>query len=278
MRERLLGCPPAQEARPRPGVERGLGVPGLEAMRRVPEGECGPWWTSRSAAAVIETPALRGESVLRPSRWWALPRTLRRLLEGCGQGGRVCVEAVVGWNALTRCADRVAALSGLRALMRAGGELSALAEVVPRESQRLSELADQEEPAWRRLAAPKPRCTTRFAGSEGLGRRAQTAARAAEAGLSEACEGVDTWGSGACLPPTGGLPGRAVRQGPDCAGAREGRPDGAPCTPRSRGRQCAGVGGPASSGLGPDRQRPPFTSGRRSSTSPLRARCRLPLR
>ena len=160
----------------------------------MPEGGVWALVDEPARAAMIETPPFEAESVLRPSVLVGSPSDLGGLLEGRGQGD-VRFEAVVGWNALTRCADRVAALSGLRALMRAGGEL-ALAEVVPRESQRLSELADQEEPALaealRRAeaavydASPDPR----------VGWRAQDpAAWAAEAGLSvEACEGVDTWG------------------------------------------------------------------------------------
>ena len=53
-------------------------------------------------------------------------------------------DAVVGRNALTKCADKTEALAQMRVCLRPGGRLS-LAEVVPRHAQRLSALADLTE-------------------------------------------------------------------------------------------------------------------------------------
>jgi putative ATPase len=50
-------------------------------------------------------------------------------------------DAVVGRNVLTRCADKATALAGARSYLRPGGRL-VLAEIVPRQGQRLSALVD----------------------------------------------------------------------------------------------------------------------------------------
>src|SRR5262249_24108470 len=53
-------------------------------------------------------------------------------------------DAVVGRNALTRCADKAAALVQIRTWLRTGGRLS-LAEAVPRQDQRPAALVDLTE-------------------------------------------------------------------------------------------------------------------------------------
>jgi putative ATPase len=111
-----------------------------EALRRVPEG--GVWALAREAqdGQALQQQAERLPEIERPIVRIGELRCLPDLLRSHGEQ-EVRFDAIVGRNALTRCADKTAVFTCLHACLREGGVLS-LAEVVPRRTQRLSALLD----------------------------------------------------------------------------------------------------------------------------------------
>src|SRR5207302_876997 len=147
-------------------VNAATGLLTWEALRRAPEGGVWALTSDAQAAASLRQQAERLPEVERPSVVlgdllhltdlltargdqeasgaqgpWPAFRSLRP--EGRNRNdpvGRpdqdeVRFDAVVGRNALTRCADKTTALVQMRTWLRRGGRLS-LAEAVPRQAQR----------------------------------------------------------------------------------------------------------------------------------------------
>jgi putative ATPase len=100
------------------------------------------WALTPDAAAgeALRQQAERLPAVERPVVLVGALTDLPVLLASCG-AQEVRFDAVIGRNALTKCADKTAALVQMRVCLRPGGRLS-LAEVIPRHAQRLSGLVD----------------------------------------------------------------------------------------------------------------------------------------
>ncbi len=130
----------------------GAGLLTWEALRRTPEG--GVWCLARdpATATAIRQQVARLPEVERPvvleGGLHELPVLLAR------EAPDVYFDLVLGRNSLTQCQDKTEALRAIAGLMRPGAQLS-LAEVLPREAQRLYALLDPTrlEPesvaAWR---------------------------------------------------------------------------------------------------------------------------------
>jgi putative ATPase len=172
-------------------LNAGSGFLVWEAMRRVPEGGVWALVDDPSSTALLEKPPFEAEAILHPAVLAGALTELGRLLAGRGDG-EIRFEAIVGWNALTRCADRRDALAALRSLARAGGSLG-LAEVVPSESQRLSELAQATDPGLAEvLRRAEAVVYERARDPRVVWKTQDLAALAAEAGFAVgSCEGVD---------------------------------------------------------------------------------------
>jgi putative ATPase len=111
-----------------------------EALRRVPEG--GVWALAEDAetAQALRQQAERLPQIERPLVLHGALAVLSELLAARGEAA-VQFDAAVGRNVLTRCRAKVDALAGVRRCLRREGRL-VLAEVVPRQGQRLSALVD----------------------------------------------------------------------------------------------------------------------------------------
>jgi putative ATPase len=164
-----------------------------EAMRRVPEGGVWALVEEESRAGLLEHPPFEVEAVLRPAVLVGGLEELPSLLAARGEA-ELRFEALIGSNALTQIPDRCAVLASLRGLLRPGGSLS-IAEVVPGESQRLSELIADSEP---QLLAALERAEAGVYGRGGDSRTGWATADlrgwAEAAGFAvAACEGLDVW-------------------------------------------------------------------------------------
>jgi len=167
LRDRVLDAAVLQRHSLVLDVNAATGLLTWEALRRTPEGGVWALTSDAQAAAALQQQAERLPEVERPSVVLGDLLQLTDLLTAGGaqaaagvQGpwpafrrndpvGRqdhdaVRFDAVVGRNALTRCADKAAALVQIRTWLRAGGRLS-LAEAVPRQAQRPSALVDLTE-------------------------------------------------------------------------------------------------------------------------------------
>jgi putative ATPase len=111
-----------------------------EALRRVPEGGVWSLAYEPSAAQALQEQAARLPEIERPMILQGDVLQLPERLRARGDEA-VRFDAVVGRNVLTRCADKAHALAGARSYLRQGGRL-VLAEIVPRQGQRLSALVD----------------------------------------------------------------------------------------------------------------------------------------
>jgi putative ATPase len=111
-----------------------------EALRRVPEGGVWALAADPQSGAALQQQAARLPAVERPIVLVGDLTQVPELLQARGDDA-VRFDAAVGRNVLTRCADKTAALARLRTCLRDGGRL-VLAEVVPRQGQRLSALVD----------------------------------------------------------------------------------------------------------------------------------------
>jgi putative ATPase len=143
LRDRVLDAAALQRHSLVLDLQAATGLLTWEALRRVPEGGV---WALTSDPQVGEALRQQGERLPEVERPIVLVGDLLHLPELlCARGDQeVRFDAVVGRNALTRCADKTAALTRIRAGLRHGGCLS-LAEVVPRRAQRLSALVDLTE-------------------------------------------------------------------------------------------------------------------------------------
>jgi putative ATPase len=111
-----------------------------EALRRTPEGGVWSLAYEPSAAQALQEQAARLPEIERPMILQGDLLQLPDLLRDRGDEA-VRFDAVVGRNVLTRCLDKAAALAGARSYLRPAGHL-VLAEIVPRQGQRLSALVD----------------------------------------------------------------------------------------------------------------------------------------
>src|SRR4029434_5515433 len=114
-----------------------------DALRRTPEGGVWALTSDSGAGEVLSQQSERLPQVERPVVLVGALTDLPALLATRGDQ-EVRFDAVVGRNALTKCADKTEALAQIRAYLRPDGRLS-LAEVVPRHAQRLSMLVDLTE-------------------------------------------------------------------------------------------------------------------------------------
>jgi putative ATPase len=124
-------------------VNAATGLLTWEALRRTPEG--GVWALTPDPAAgeALRQQVERLPQVERPVVLAGALTDLPALLATRGDQ-EVRFDAVIGRNALTKCADKTAALAQMYACLRHGGRLS-LAEVIPRHAQRLSMLVELTE-------------------------------------------------------------------------------------------------------------------------------------
>jgi len=140
LRDRVLDAAALQRHSLVLDVNAATGLLTWEAVRRTPEG--GVWTLTPDLAAgeALRQQAERLPEVERPVVLVGALTDLPALL-GAQGAQEVRFDAVVGRNALTRCADKTGTLVQMHTCLRPGGRLS-LAEVVPRHAQRLSALAD----------------------------------------------------------------------------------------------------------------------------------------
>ena len=164
-----------------------------EALRRVPEGGVWAQVEDGASSAILERPPFETEEIMRPVVLAGPLAKLSSLLRSRGDG-ELRFELIVGWNALTRVGARGAALELLRDLLRSGGRLR-LAETVPSECQRLSELLKEAYPAAARTMENAEGEVYRASGNPLLGfGSADLSTWAASAGLSvEGCDPVDVY-------------------------------------------------------------------------------------
>jgi len=140
LRDRVLEAAQLQRHSLVLDLNAATGLLSWEALRRAPEG--GVWslaYEPAAAQALLEQ-AERLPEIERPMILQGDLLQLPGLLKARGDAA-VRFDAVVGRNVLTRCADKATALAGVRSHLRQGGRL-VLAEVVPRQGQRLSALVD----------------------------------------------------------------------------------------------------------------------------------------
>jgi putative ATPase len=121
-------------------LKAGEGLLTWEALRRVPEGGVWALCDDPAAASLLESRAQALAELERPRVLVGELTALPQLLGGQGEE-LIRFDAAVGRNALYREADKAGCLKVLSALLRPGGQIS-LAEVVPSEGVRLSELLD----------------------------------------------------------------------------------------------------------------------------------------
>ncbi len=121
-------------------LKAGEGLLTWEALRRVPEGGVWSLAEDQGAAAILQSRAQALSDLERPRILVGVPKELPDLVEGSGDGG-VRFDAAVGRNALFREPDKAGCLAGLAAVLRTEAVIS-LAEIVPSQGTRLSELLD----------------------------------------------------------------------------------------------------------------------------------------
>jgi putative ATPase len=143
LRDRVLDAAALQRHYLVLDLNAGTGLLTWEALRRVPEGGVWALTGETRAAEALRQQAARLPEVERPVVLVGEPLQLPALLGARGDQA-VRFDAAVGRNVLTRCADKTMALACAHALLREGGRL-ALAEVIPRQAQRLSALVDLSE-------------------------------------------------------------------------------------------------------------------------------------
>jgi putative ATPase len=159
LRDRVLAAAALQRHSLVLDVNAATGLLTWEALRRAPAGGVWALTSDAQAATALQQQAARLPEVERPIVVLGDVIHLTDLLTARGDQGasgaqglpvgrqeqdEVRFDAVVGRNALTRCADKAAALVQMRAWLQGGGRLS-LAEAVPRQAQRPSALVDLTE-------------------------------------------------------------------------------------------------------------------------------------
>ncbi|GAB4527784.1 MAG: AAA family ATPase [Anaerolineae bacterium] len=121
-------------------LNAGTGLLTWEAVRRAPVGGVWALAADEQAAAALRAQAANLETLARPVIMCGRLDELPDLIAAHGQG-KVRFDVIVGRNAFTRQADKVAAAQSVARLLADGGRLS-IAEVVPRHAQRLCQLVD----------------------------------------------------------------------------------------------------------------------------------------
>ena len=156
LRDRLLDAAALQRHSLVLDLNAATGLLTWEALRRTPEGGVWALTSDPSAGAALRQQAERVPEVERPVILVGELSELPTLMVA-GGAQEVRFDAIVGRHALTRCPDKLAVVTQLRACLSPGGRLI-LAEVVPRRAQRLSALAD--------LAALDPTLVARWQAAE----------------------------------------------------------------------------------------------------------------
>lgn len=143
VRDRLLDAVALQRHSRILDCNAGTGLLTWEALRRAPEGGVWALTDDRQAAVALQQQAERLPEIERPMVMLGDLQHVSELLQQSGED-TLRFDAIVGRNVLTRCAEKTAVLAQLRACLCPTGRLS-LAEVVPRQGQRLSALVDMQE-------------------------------------------------------------------------------------------------------------------------------------
>ncbi len=127
-------------------LNAGSGLLTWEAVRQAPEGGVWSLTTEASAGEALRQQAMRLPEVERPVVLIGEVTELSRLLAVRGEED-VTFDRILGRNAFTRSEGRLEALGAVASLLRPGGRLC-LAQVLPRDGQRLYQLLDwQGRPA-----------------------------------------------------------------------------------------------------------------------------------
>jgi putative ATPase len=121
-------------------LKAGEGLLSWEALRRVPEGGVWSLCENQAAAFLIQNRARALGDLEQPNILVGALEQLPALLAERGED-RVRFDAAVGRNALFREPDKAGCLAAVASVLRPAGLLS-LAEIVPSEGTRLSELLD----------------------------------------------------------------------------------------------------------------------------------------
>jgi putative ATPase len=143
LRDRVLEAAALQRHSLVLDVHAATGLLTWDALRRTPEGGVWAFTPDPAAGEALRQQAERLPEVERPVVLVGALTDLPTLLATHGDQ-EVRFDAVIGRNALTKCADKTAALAQMHPCLRSGGRLS-LAEVIPRHAQRLSLLVDLTE-------------------------------------------------------------------------------------------------------------------------------------
>jgi putative ATPase len=140
LRDRVMEAAAPQRHHLLLDLNAGFGLLTWEAVRRTPEGGVWALATEPPAGEALRQRARRLPEVERPIVLIGDPLELPELLALRGDS-EILFDAVIGRNVLARRPDKEELLEMTSALLRPGGVLS-LAEVVPRHSQRLTQLVD----------------------------------------------------------------------------------------------------------------------------------------
>jgi putative ATPase len=140
LRDRVLDAAQLQRHSVVLDLNAATGLLTWEALRRAPEGGVWSLAYEPAAAQALQEQAERLPQIERPIILQGDLLQLPGLLRARGDEA-VRFDAVVGRNVLTRCADKAAALAYTRSCLHDAGRL-VLAEIVPRQGQRLSALVD----------------------------------------------------------------------------------------------------------------------------------------
>jgi putative ATPase len=121
-------------------VRAGEGLLTWEALRQVPEGGVWSLAEDQTAAAALESRVRALSDLERPRILVGVVKELSGLLAERGEG-EIRFDAAAGRNAMFREPDKAGCLAGLAAVLRPGALIS-LAEIVPSQGTRLSDLLD----------------------------------------------------------------------------------------------------------------------------------------
>ncbi len=124
-------------------LNAGAGLLTWEAVRRAPVGGVWVLAANQQTATALEQQAHNLENLERPVILTGAVTDLPQLITtaAAGQADSVSYDVIIGRNVLTHLADKAAAAHLIASLLKPGGRL-ALAEIVPRQTQRLHQLVD----------------------------------------------------------------------------------------------------------------------------------------
>ena len=140
LRDRLFALAAVQRHERVLDLNAGSGLLTWEAVRRAPVGGVWALTADERTADALRQQARHLDALARPAVLTGSPARLGDLLSARGEEA-VRFEVMVGRNVLARIADKGALLASLRTFLAPGGRL-ALAETVPRHTQRLYRLPD----------------------------------------------------------------------------------------------------------------------------------------